>query len=252
MQEKFDFYTPLEEAKKEIWKRWNDGDLEKKVNAFLNMDMPEVIKNQPKLLIVHNIASPDIEFTRFIDFSIKCGLKPLCYEYLDDLFCSTNPSKVNLVKLRIFDRFDKKTNKKIFKTRKVVDLENGNLENKKFSDITTLWGENLVDFHHRILKTRFPDIELFDASPIFNAMGKKAYKYYSKYLALFIRNGILFENFIKDGKEGRFTERIVEPAFKEIEEYFGIKPLIVEGVPSEEVNDKIWSSHPKYMDELIK
>ncbi len=42
-KEKFDIkeiYTPLSVAKKEIWRRWNDKELRKKVEDFLGGDMP--------------------------------------------------------------------------------------------------------------------------------------------------------------------------------------------------------------------
>ena len=39
-----DIYTPLSVAKKEIWRRWNDKELRKKVENFLGGDLPEVLK----------------------------------------------------------------------------------------------------------------------------------------------------------------------------------------------------------------
>ena len=39
-----DIYTPLSVAKKEIWRRWNDPVLRKKVEEFLGGDVPEVLK----------------------------------------------------------------------------------------------------------------------------------------------------------------------------------------------------------------
>jgi len=247
-------YTSLEEAKAEIKKRWNDPILKKKVETFLSGNIPEIVKKEPRFLIVHSLTSPDMEFNRFIDMSIKIGIKPLCYEYLDDIFVTTNPNKASLVKMRIFDRFDNKIGEPVFKFKKIIDLHSGmpKEENKKIRSIKTIWGENLVDFHHRILQTRFPDIEIFDASEIFGSMGKTAKEYYVKYLSLFIRNGILFENFIEEGREGEFLKNIVTPAFKKVVEYFGVKPLIIEGVPKNESNDKIWRSYPKYIEEFFK
>ena len=47
MEEEFDIkdiYTPLSVAKKEIWRRWNDKELRKKVEKFLGGDIPEVFR----------------------------------------------------------------------------------------------------------------------------------------------------------------------------------------------------------------
>jgi hypothetical protein len=37
------FYTPLSEAKREIWRRWNDKALRKKVEEFLDGDVPKML-----------------------------------------------------------------------------------------------------------------------------------------------------------------------------------------------------------------
>lgn len=42
------FYTPLSKAKDEIWKRWNDEELKKKVEKFLGGDLPKYFKGNPK------------------------------------------------------------------------------------------------------------------------------------------------------------------------------------------------------------
>lgn len=39
-----DIYTPLSVAEKEVWRRWNDKELRKKVEDFLGGDVPEFLK----------------------------------------------------------------------------------------------------------------------------------------------------------------------------------------------------------------
>ena len=49
-----DIYTPLSVAKKEIWRRWNDKELRKKVEDFLGGDIPEVLKISKIFFIKYN------------------------------------------------------------------------------------------------------------------------------------------------------------------------------------------------------
>ena len=85
-----------------------------------------------------------------------------------------------------------------------------------------------------MLKIKFPKLEIFDLSNFFYKMGKNASEYYPKYLALFIKDGILCENFLEDGREGVFTKKVFIPAFERVCKYFGIKPLIVRSIPKDE------------------
>ncbi len=55
-------YTPLSVAKEEIWRRWNDKELRKKVEDFLGGDIPEVFKKEPRATIFRYIATPNLEF----------------------------------------------------------------------------------------------------------------------------------------------------------------------------------------------
>ncbi len=247
-----DIYTPLEEAKKELERRWGDKDLEKKVYEFLKGNVPEILKKEPRFLMIHQLITPDNEFNLFIDTSIKIGLKPLCLEYLEDNFVTTNINKIGLAKAKLIDRFNKKTGEIVFKHKKVISLASGNHENRTFNELETVQGEKLVNFHHRILKERFSNIDTVDISYWIKSFGPKSNDWYPYYLALFIRNGIVFENYIEDGKEGDFTKKILIPHFLSVTKHFGVKPLIVEGVPKDQVNDTIWRSYPKYMDDFFK
>ena len=42
-------YTSLEEAKEEVWRRWNDKELRAKVEESLGGDVPEVFRDEPKV-----------------------------------------------------------------------------------------------------------------------------------------------------------------------------------------------------------
>ena len=56
--------------------------------------------------------------------------------------------------------------------------------------------------------------------------------YYFVFFSLFITNGILFENyFSQDKSEYDFFCRNIIESFNKVEEYFGVRPLIVPLLP---------------------
>ena len=61
---------------------------------------------------------------------------------------------------------------------------------------------------------------------------------------MFLQDGVLFENFLMDGKEQKFTEEVILPAILEIEAECGYKPLIVALEPTGIEGDHFWLSHP--------
>src|SRR4030042_2175704 len=112
--EQFDIkeiYTPLSVAKKEIWKRWNDKELKKKVEDFLGGDLPEVFKRKPKAALFRFIATPNLEFRNFFDLSKMSKLDPVYVEFLEDRFCTRNQDKVCLGRIIISDGKNKRKKK---------------------------------------------------------------------------------------------------------------------------------------------
>ncbi|MDD2766265.1 MAG: hypothetical protein PHH40_00690 [Candidatus Moranbacteria bacterium] len=226
-------YTNLDEAKAEIQRRWKDEELKKKVLEYLG-DIPEFFCDEPRAILHRHITSPNIEFQQFIDHSRDFGLKPLGLEYTNDIFLTRNHDKLGLGKLPFIS-----DNKKNVHYRKVIDLMGS--EKKKFADIQTLWGENLIDFHHNLLRNASFDIETADLSYWYGRHGDNALNRYEKLLAFFVAHGVLFENFITDEKELAFAETVVCPAIEKITSLFGVKPLIVPVFAlDQEMEDSWW------------
>jgi len=69
-------------------------------------------------------------------------------------------------------------------------------------------------------------------------------KYYTPFTALFIKDAILFENFMLDSKEISFTKDIFLSAFIEVYRKTGCKPLIVALEPTDIEGDEFWPCHP--------
>jgi len=66
-----EIYTPLSVAKKEIWKRWNDKALRKKVEDFLGGDLPPHQKSDGKNFGVGGV--PEVFKTSFFRLLTNVG-----------------------------------------------------------------------------------------------------------------------------------------------------------------------------------
>lgn len=248
------FYTPVEEAKKEIWRRWNDKDLRKKVEKFLEKDVPEVFKGEPKAVLFRYIATPDFEHTRAKQVAEKLGMDLIYLEFVRDKFCTINPDKRGLGRLNFFH--GRNINGECMITKKnIFDLAKN--DGKPFNEIKTFWDEPLVDFHHRLFEPYFKKTEVYDVSQFAKRHGSKAINTYPYFLALFVCFGVLVEtlsiNYSKDEEE--FARKIVIPALNKIRDEFGVKPLIVRhlnGTDDELEKDDLWVCYPEFIKTYIK
>ena len=252
MDQKKNFYTTIENAKVEIRKRWQDDMLKERVREYLGGEIPEPLHTEPRAVLSRNIISPDHELLHFLDMSHELNIKPLGLEGVDDKFVTNNEDKMVLVKLRFFEGFDKNGNA-ISRSKLIVNLDDA--KGKKISEIKTLWGENLVDFHHGLLKKYVSEpVDIYDDFRWFTEKQMKTSigEYYKKFLAIFVCYGVLFENFTDVGDEARFTQEIFFPAFNDVTEIFGLSPLIIPAQPVDEVMDVYWWCYPKAVMKEIK
>lgn len=240
-------YTSLLVAKKEIWKRWKDKKLERKVNEYIK-PVPTVLRKKPRAFLPGHIASPDKEYVYFLDLAGLIKLNPLGWEYQKDKFYTVNPDKLCLGKLYIYGENGSSKGKII--SKKIVNFKDG-LEGMRICDIKTLWNEKLADFHHRLPKLlRIPAIETYDASEWYKLKGKNVKENYKHYLALFIRNGILFENSLIS-REEKFIEEVFKPAYHEVTKKFGCQPLIYPLIPRKDEDDLYWYCYPDRTQAII-
>ena len=240
-----EIYTPLEVAKEEFWKRWNDHDLKKRVNSFLK-DLPNFIRNTPIALLSRQIASPNYEFHMAYKLANKLGLKLVIEEFLDDKFCTSNIVKLGLARMRIFYRFGKNRHH-ITKKTKVIDISKN--DGKQLKKVETYTGEKLFELHHRLLHLYHRNIRIYDNSEWINSHGRIAIKHYPYFFALFICYGVLLETFwITSSKEERdFVFNVVKPAFDQIKDIFGVRPIIVQLLGDNEDGNLIWESYPAHL-----
>ncbi|KKQ52433.1 MAG: hypothetical protein US70_C0009G0028 [Parcubacteria group bacterium GW2011_GWD2_38_11] len=226
-------YTPLSVAKEEVWKRWNDNELRKKVEEYLG-EIPEPFRAEPRVAISRNIITPNQELLYFLDLAGHTDLKPIGLEGVEDKFCTKNYDKVSLGKLSFLK--NKNANKDSNESSNIAIIDMADSDGKRLCDIKTFWGENLVDFHYRLLESYGISIESFDDFKWCKHISGKSgiLEYYKKFFAFFVCYGILFDNFIVKRNEKQFTDEVVTKSFKEIEVIFGVKPLIVPLLPQED------------------
>lgn len=238
-------YTPLSVAKEEIWKRWGNKELRKNVSEFLGIKAERFFKESPVACLGRNIVSPTMEFSYFLELAKEIDLEPLVIEHVKDKFVTENPDKYYLAKLYFYNKNGRKNDRNI-DADFINAIDFNKYQGEKICNINTMWGENLVDFQHRISHDLFPNYwrKSIDISEILDLNHKGLSQCYDKYLALFIFGGVLFENFLLSKNIKDFTHRVVVPAFAKLEKLFGIKPLIVPLSPIEDQDDLYWWCYP--------
>lgn len=237
-------YTQLDTAVEELRARQSDPKLKAYVDALLTHGLPEPIKDRLAIVLFRHIATPNYEVMRFLNAADSLtDYKPLVLEYTKDKFNNRNEWKFSLAKLR-FHKGMNKAGEPIIEYKNIIDINDAN--NKPLREVTTVFGTSLVDFHHGLLQKHFPHFTdaAYDLSEWLHAYGHTAREYYKYFLAIFLQNGILFENFLVDGKEAGFTEEIILPALAELRAESGYKPLIVPLEPTTIEGDAFWLSHP--------
>jgi len=245
-------YTPLSEALKLLEERRRDTDLMAKIEKLLDGDVPEILKQKKCAVLGRHIATPNHESRMFISIAKENNLEPLFFEYHEDKFTSNNDYKHSLGQLQIQNTDSNQDNEK-YENITIVDFNKHN--GKKIKEVTTMWGQKLLDFHKQLFEVhgfKKEDYHRYDASPWFKTHGGNANNYYTKLLLLFTCYGILFENFLTSlDSEGDFTKNIVLPSLEEVINITGVKPLIIPLGPLDMEKDGIWFRHLSKVKKII-
>lgn len=226
-------YWKLEEAVKELKQRQNDAALSRKINDFLT-DCPVPQGNFG--FLARQIATCRCEDFFFAEKCRESGIEPVWLEYGEDRFCSNNPDKMSLVRLRVYGGRGRNGGPKLKNISVVQNFSQ--YDGVPLSRIVTNWGESLVEMHHRLREKSGIKGNCLDVSAWLQGVGD-AKKYYEYFLAAVCLRGILFENFEDSGfpKLQAFKNRVVLPALEKVRKRFGCDPLIVIH-PQEEVAEE--------------
>jgi len=247
-----ELYTAIEDVSSIIKTRWADANLRKAVSDSLTGDIPEVFAKEPSGMMWRPIATPDGEFCRFYERAKLAGVRPVSCEYTEDAFCSRNFSKCGLAKLTMASGVDKNGHNIIVK-RKVVDMRAS--EGQKLSEVRTLWGERLVDFHHVLHEAMHPEMKdhVADISQWVRKFGPTPRQYYVALFSLAVSNMVMFEDYDVIESESTFIKDVILPAFNEVKDKFGVKPLIVRiSSQAEYMQDPYWWCYPEAVEEFME
>ncbi|MFA5888847.1 MAG: hypothetical protein WCW47_00325 [Candidatus Paceibacterota bacterium] len=245
-----EIYTNFSDLEKEINRRWNDKELRKKVEDFFGPKMLHLMIDKPHAVLSRSVGTPNLELKYFLDLVKEIKLDPLILEY-NDKFVAISKDKYHLGRLFFF---------RILNGNKIIPVDTLNVvdfnkdEGKCFNLINTVWGENFIDFHHRLVLEESPELKdkMFDFSDWFNETRVLSKYYYFYYLSLFVCHGVLFENFlVGDKQELNFIEEKLLPSFREVERVFGVKPLIYPFLPFENEKSSVWLSYPESMQKMM-
>lgn len=244
------FYTPLDEAISETHKRRNDPELLLKINAYLNSDIPPHFnREKPILYMARHIATPNYEALRFIELGRPYNLPLVISQDKKGKFVSHNELKRSLGKLPVTKGVSKR-NDEIIENFTIVDFAQN--QGKAFNEIVTKHGKNFVEFHNNFFQEIYPnELEIVDESDWIDRNHRDNLKeQYKKQLALTIAHGIMFESFLEN--ESDVVERSFGPAFEEITNHFGYKPLICEHIDAELELTRDWNGYPSVFYQYIK
>lgn len=244
-------YTSLEDAREEVWNRWNNHSLKARVQEFLSDDIPDFLMDSPKAYLAKHIVSPNLNFFHYLDSVKLIDLEPAMPEYRIDKFVTSNKDKYHLGKIYTSSDKGKRGGVQI-STRLIIDMQSA--DGKRFCDIKTVYGGEFIDFHHFLIDALAPGYKkyIYDVSDWMRRHGRNSEDFYLYFFALFICNGVLFENFLnKQGKYDEFNKAVVIPSFKKITDIFGVSPLVVPTVPFEiECDTPLWY-YPKETERVI-
>lgn len=248
---KTEIYTNFNSLQEELDKRWNDVSLRKKVASFFGDDVISHVLEKQYAFQNKYIFSPNKELDNFINLSDVVGLEKCLLEY-NGKFVSKNIEKYFLCKM-YFTQGLNKNNTDIFISERIVDFNK--YEGEHMKNIDTLWGENLVDFHHKLVDLRYPGLskKIISINEWFDRNNNIEGEWYTAFLALFVVNGILFENYLpEDPEENVFIMEKLKPSLLKIKEIFGVTPLILPAVPVAEGSDVHWRAYDYFYKDSIK
>lgn len=247
-----ELYTPLSEAIAQLEHRRKDSALRSRSDAFFaSHPSPKPLGSEPRFVMSPAVTTPNLEFIHFMDLREHLPLSTVFFEYAEDKFVLLNQQKRALGDMTFFRKGPRH---EIIVTgiRRILDFETE--QGRPMSDVVTFSGEDLITFHHRLLRAYFPG-RTFDIVD-FSAWFRGSYAFspefrYLRFLGLFITDAILFANFTTEKHETAFTHKHVLPAFRELKRIFGIAPLIVPAQPAEHDEEAHWCYYPEEIRSLI-
>jgi len=247
MYEPIKIHISHDEARAELKKRWNNAELKSAIEKELGENFMPQFAERPRGVSFRQVITPDNGLPLFFQGAKYVGTDPLVLEFHDDMFVSFNEDKKGMGRLRVTLEDGAKA------TVDIMDFHAN--EKKKLGECVLKTGENMIDFHYKLMEVSGYDPEIFDNSKWLERFGR-ATAYYYPFFLHFVAHGVLFENVesYEEGDSGSPMIRdVTTPAIQKIEGKFGIRPLVVRMYPQDqtEEEDFFWWDHPKNVNEYI-
>ncbi|MEQ1635965.1 MAG: hypothetical protein ABL903_04685 [Methylococcales bacterium] len=236
-------YTPLEDAIHLLHARQQ----QKPAIDIPGLELPQGVTQPRTAILFRQIATPNHEMHRVVKICDTYKLNLLILTIQDDKFTTENTGKYALGRMGFYEGIGRQGGKKI-RYSSIIDLNQCN--GRPFQECITYRGQSLVEFHHNLLLQEFPQLSpsnIIDCSEWYRRHSRRKGNAYREMLKLFLKDAILFETFLFSGKEREFTLNKVLPAFQEIVDTYGIKPLIVHSDTHELEGDDYWQYYPEHL-----
>lgn len=247
------FYVQLEDAKDLLLDRRSSRFAVQEYWTEKGFSFPDAfLDERPLGFVSRHLATARYEDLVFMRMCKKAGLAPIWSTYIGDKFIDRSPIKYSYLQPRVVTGFGRNESPIV---RRLRLAEPRAWEGRPLDEIEMFDGifqETLVRYHEAKLTEIYNgpriltalrrsllgvlfDIDsllprIKDFTQVYRACGK-AKDYYPLLLSLAVAHGAMFEDFHggeSSGVElGSFTQRVFEPAFREVTELFGIPPLIV-------------------------
>jgi len=246
------FYMSLDEARRELRKRWNDAGLRSAVESALGQRFMEPFRDRPRAFNARHMNSPDNGFMLFNYCAAYLDATPLVTEYLGDRFTCLNEGKKGLCRLKLFTGADR---------LHLCLFDMHQWENQTLGEIVLATGETLAGFHHGLFDRLAMHVEILDQTAWYRAIGKPVDYYYPLFVHA-VAHGVLFETFVTDDEpvnrlqrktEHWFTDEVVRPNFERVTRDFGLRPMVVRSFPDDQTDDEdfYWWSYPPIINDYL-
>ena len=239
-----DLFTPLAEAVAELHRRRQHTDLMQRVRDYLHDDLPDYLRGQqPVLLLDRHVATPNNETMRFVELSTPFGLPMVISQDSGDKFVAHNGMKHALGKLPL------QTNGHVT-SRRIIDFNVA--QGERLSNIRTLTGVPLVEFHNDWLRRVLPArVQLADdAEWISRKQRGNLLEHYKRFLALLVVHEVLLEAYIDE--DATLVRDVLRPAFSFIHQQFGVTPLIANLHDVSVLPPCDWDAYPEHIHNQIE
>ncbi|MSU60447.1 MAG: hypothetical protein EXS52_00840 [Candidatus Staskawiczbacteria bacterium] len=248
------FSENFSDVAKELKRRSENKELDAMLSDYWDLHrIPDIdfFKNGPYAVLSRSSASPNAEQKHFLEFARKNGLTPVILEY-DGKFVTRNLEKLYLCKMHFYSD---KNSKEYDHPVKICVADTNVNQGKSMSQILTHENKPLLDFHHDLFfkHADTTNCNICNFTEWFNMARVIGPNYYFFFLLIFMKNAVLFDNYtLSDSEESRFVEEKILPSIHELQEKFGLRPLIFPLVPIKTETDMHWLSYSGQIQEEIE